>query len=376
VHRLFRWSDDLPKSQKWEQYGLEVRLGGGGKAAQSVLPPSIHPSGGKYEWVFHPSEYEIQQVPETLMALLWNDDGTALRQAKFAAKGEGHWKKILDGVAEGERNQSAASLIGKMLADLADPFNNTTLARVWIMLLAWNEKNRPPIDEVELRKTFDSIVLRHRSRVLDSQTNERVESDLPIDKPETDRDWRLVIIDSKPTTCRLYSPFWSQRTEGGYIEISSDQMLNPEAIRKEAFEQAHVWVSGQFSKLWCGTKDTPSLAKRLTDTAEKIAAPLEQKRNLVVAEMLRDALGKAVDQEEGKKLESKGRPRRLSDGSVVFRFSAIWADMRFSPDKVTRNELSQVLQAIEAGEHRQEGIRWVKLTKSSLDSLTRLLVAP
>lgn len=53
-HRIFRLADDLPTCG-WRKFGgLELRLGG--KPAQSVLPPSLHPDGRTYRWTISPVE--------------------------------------------------------------------------------------------------------------------------------------------------------------------------------------------------------------------------------------------------------------------------------------------------------------------------------
>ena len=51
-HRLFRLAGELP-AMGWRKVGgAEIRLGG--KPAQSVLPPSLHPSGRAYSWLVSP----------------------------------------------------------------------------------------------------------------------------------------------------------------------------------------------------------------------------------------------------------------------------------------------------------------------------------
>lgn len=51
VHRLFRWSPDLPDVANMTVTGLEFRFGGGGKQTQSVAPPSRHFNGKDYAWL-------------------------------------------------------------------------------------------------------------------------------------------------------------------------------------------------------------------------------------------------------------------------------------------------------------------------------------
>ena len=53
-HRLFRLGEQLPEAGWRKVGGAEFRLGG--KPAQSVLPPSIHPSGVRYTWTISPAQ--------------------------------------------------------------------------------------------------------------------------------------------------------------------------------------------------------------------------------------------------------------------------------------------------------------------------------
>jgi hypothetical protein len=53
-HRLFRLAGPLPPFGWRKVGGAEIRIGG--KPAQSVLPPSVHPSGRRYEWLISPAD--------------------------------------------------------------------------------------------------------------------------------------------------------------------------------------------------------------------------------------------------------------------------------------------------------------------------------
>jgi len=64
-HRLFKWEPWMPLTAVIKADSLEIRLGG--RAAQSVLPPSVHPCGGKYEWIVPPSLVTIAPFPAQLL---------------------------------------------------------------------------------------------------------------------------------------------------------------------------------------------------------------------------------------------------------------------------------------------------------------------
>ncbi len=65
-HRLFRWAPWMPPAAAIKIDGIEIRIGG--RAAQSVLPPSRHPAGGRYEWIVPPSACPVAAFPAQLLA--------------------------------------------------------------------------------------------------------------------------------------------------------------------------------------------------------------------------------------------------------------------------------------------------------------------
>ncbi len=65
-HRLFRWEPWMPATAAIKTEAIEIRIGG--RAAQSVLPPSRHPSGSAYEWIVSPAEVAIAGFPAQLLA--------------------------------------------------------------------------------------------------------------------------------------------------------------------------------------------------------------------------------------------------------------------------------------------------------------------
>jgi len=64
-HRLFKWTTNLPAVAFLHAGPLEVRIGG--RAAQSVLPPSRHPAGGRYEWLLPPTNTPVADLPAAIL---------------------------------------------------------------------------------------------------------------------------------------------------------------------------------------------------------------------------------------------------------------------------------------------------------------------
>lgn len=65
-HRLFRWEPWMPATAAIKADAIEIRIGG--RAAQSVLPPSRHPGGTAYEWIIRPADVAIAPFPAQLLA--------------------------------------------------------------------------------------------------------------------------------------------------------------------------------------------------------------------------------------------------------------------------------------------------------------------
>ncbi|WP_439670450.1 primase alpha helix C-terminal domain-containing protein [Staphylococcus pseudintermedius] len=70
-----------------------------------------------------------------------------------------HWRDIAFGVAEGERNEALASLIGYLLRRYVDAHLIYGLASAWAMTCT------PPIEQNEVNKTFNSIYKKHTNNL-------------------------------------------------------------------------------------------------------------------------------------------------------------------------------------------------------------------
>lgn len=132
--------------------GVDLRGVGG----YVVVPPSIHPTGARYRWQVPISSSTVAEAPG------WLTRSTTDREGKPQARPVEAWRQIAArGVGRGERNHTVASLAGHLLRRGIDPFVTLDL------LVCWNSvRCRPPLPEVEVARTVDSIAgreLRRRS---------------------------------------------------------------------------------------------------------------------------------------------------------------------------------------------------------------------
>jgi hypothetical protein len=125
--------------------GIDVRGDGG----CVVAPPSVHSTGNRYAWVRarSPGEIRLADLPRWLLHPEGERPGHPLS----------HWRKIVqEGVDEGARNATLASLTGHLLWHGVDPQVALEL------LLAWNRvRCRPPLDDEEVANVVDSITRLH-----------------------------------------------------------------------------------------------------------------------------------------------------------------------------------------------------------------------
>jgi hypothetical protein len=126
--------------------GIDLRGDGG----YVVAPPSVHPTGGRYEWLPGRSPEELAPAPPPRWLL------TATGASK-SRRSLGDWRKLVgEGVAQGQRNSTIASLTGHLLWHGVDPGVALEL------LLAWNRSRcRPPLDDAEVAQVVQSITRLH-----------------------------------------------------------------------------------------------------------------------------------------------------------------------------------------------------------------------
>jgi len=136
-HIYFRTATPV-KSVKFPR--LDIK----GEGGYVLAPPSIHPNGSIYNFV-------NSNVTDILSITSMADMGIDVkRKLDLPKSSQPNWvSEALQGVAEGERNDTCFRLAGYFKEHLPQDISEQTL-------LNWNSRNKPPLSEKEVRAAVDS----------------------------------------------------------------------------------------------------------------------------------------------------------------------------------------------------------------------------
>lgn len=140
-HLFYQYPMSMPKVSNRVRLmeGVDLRADGG----FIVLPPTLHPSGNRYQWV---KRGPLGTFPKSLLNLDSQPKTT---------HSEGWITELLRGVSEGGRNDACARLAGYFFK------KGLTYDIVETLLMEWNERNDPPMTAREMRTTIKSIERNH-----------------------------------------------------------------------------------------------------------------------------------------------------------------------------------------------------------------------
>jgi len=144
-HLYFLHPDVIVHNRAGLAQGIDVRGDGG----YVVAPPSVHPNGTQYSWApgHSPEDMVLAPLPRWLLRTVGARVGRSIED----------WRRLVaEGVPEGQRNSTIASLTGHLLWHRVDP------AIALELLLAWNRlRCRPPLDDEEVVRVVESITSLH-----------------------------------------------------------------------------------------------------------------------------------------------------------------------------------------------------------------------
>lgn len=136
--------------------GIVPKLDFRGFGGYVVAPPSVHPSGAKYEWQkgLSPEDVPLARMPDWLVSVV--QGRSEKPQLSIADRATSEFLDLLrNGAGEGTRNDATARLAGYLLRGLLDPIVALEVVRLWNA-----ERNCPPLSEREIIRTVASIAKR------------------------------------------------------------------------------------------------------------------------------------------------------------------------------------------------------------------------
>ena len=139
VHLFFQYDARVRNSTKLIHPQMDVKNQGG----YVIEPPSIHVGTGKpYEWITAPWEAPLAKLPEDVVT--W--------ASKDSTGPKVNWKSVAEGVGQGSRNTTGASVAGKLIGAFYED-----MEFAYLLFRAWNCLNKPPLPEAELWSVFNNI---------------------------------------------------------------------------------------------------------------------------------------------------------------------------------------------------------------------------
>lgn len=296
------------------------------------------------------------------------------------------YEKIFTGVSEGERNNSLASLAGKLVQNLRDLDDTGSVRVAMHSIIAVNRGFRPPLPEDEVRRTFKSILRSEQQRRIGGEAAELLKPTIeeqvatPASKDEVG-DWRLIIVDADPPEFQLFAPQF-KTAEGGYLTLTAEQMCSAAAIRIQALRQASFPLPKWFIKIWDSKREVdgeevPPLYESLVRSAEKVSSQDEDRRRWVVADRLLQQIETAVNWSRDKPIDRNRINRDTDSGAVLFQVTPVWEAMALTADKVQRRELLKLLEILNTTDFRageNGNLRFKKIDRRGLDKLRQIVL--
>jgi hypothetical protein len=143
LHLYFRYPEgDHVKTQAGILDKVDIRAQGG----FVVAPPSMHKSKNRYAWMKGRSLSDVEIAEFDITPLL----GRQVAPKKVRST-TCWYDELMDGAPEGERNQSATRLAGRYLS------RGLTMTEAYLLLSAWNQRNKPPLPNKELDQIVQSV---------------------------------------------------------------------------------------------------------------------------------------------------------------------------------------------------------------------------
>lgn len=329
AHRLWILDQRLlaiPKA-KIDLGGLEIRFGGGGKQTQSIIPPSRHHSGKRYQWEpgRSPDEVEPAQMPEALVLAVLAAAGNSAGGEGLITKDTIYQRKL----QKGERNTGLLKWISSQIMRMRDPHDPEEQQNVLLVLRSLNETRCvEALDDKELRQIWVSQLrwgMKARAAGATRVASTDPDADQKVEQARASNVhaasglefrggewfpgmWRLTVVHGDPKEFRIHVPVVANSDGKGdyvFVSLSSADWSSPISVARKILEAtgtidvtdpnpkewAKIWNGYSYKKEGeKGTIRVRGLKVKLMDEKQEEWPPAEQQRFAVVAGWLLDAL--------------------------------------------------------------------------------------
>lgn len=230
VHRLFQHEDWMPDSAVIKISGLEVRIGGGEMASQSVIPPSWHKSGKSYSWLPGKSPEEITpaKLPaafrEAVIASSRRKGSGAIAQAREALRGEST-------IGEGGRHAFLVGMASRQAARIKEFTDNERVELTEILLAVNDRKCNPPKSTAEVVKIASDQFAHYRDRNIERRTRRPYDKFGLVWNAEgrcwEPGGWSMTVVHSDPRVYKLMIPHDIDKSQPPYvIDLNTETYLS------------------------------------------------------------------------------------------------------------------------------------------------------
>ena len=384
-HRLFLWDDRFSHIEKAVVYpsGLEVRLGVGRKASQSVIPCSWHWKGVQYTWkpTLRVDEVEFAKVPDELAKAICGGRTNGRVQAKLKTS-----RHVIHGdVGEGYRHPTLLSLATKLV--MRNEFYEDDDEQEDIVGLVWNtnmQRCKPPKTREEVVSIVHSCVSYRRELEQSGELVPKAKAELedaakkitdkaaagetkkpvsgyqlqglewkPVDgSPDGEwmpGDWEIQMICSDPAEIVLCVKQWRDTPCEGKVTFGFDEFRSATKVANKVFTATRRVIldgdRGEWERIWRGqeaSKSRPKIRglveklveKKQIDRESDIQVGTSSLRYATLAAYLMEVFGKATSPKSEEKPEpnSSGRPCWVTPDHMWFKWQKVWEDIGRSHD--------------------------------------------
>ena len=378
-HRLWKFDSRLPRKAVAKLGGLEVRIGGDKRGAQSLLPPSRHSSGTIYKWLpgLSPEEVGLASLPEEFLAALIEAEGGGGGDTQIALTRAAPAMSVVQrGLDSGERHSGMVRLVSSEIMRMRDPHDPEEQQIVLTIIRSLNQTMcRPPLQNPELNSIWMGQLrwgMKARAAGVtdiastDEKADEKVDEQAKKNPHAASglelRDgewwpglWRLAVVLGDPREFRLAIPMKIAEAEEDrmyvYVSLTSAEWSSSVAVARKILEVTGTLLMNDpnpkaWAKIWNGysvKKDGKSVQVRglnvkLMDARTEETPPPEQQRYVVLAGWLLDGLSNTGFADGAPRDDDRPQPTgkpswiRNADGSydLYFSWNKVFEDIRSS----------------------------------------------